>query len=187
VQLPQLLAGPADLAGVGYRTTSDYAVVCDLGVQHFDSTRVGVAVARAAYGEIRRLGSTDERVRSTRWRRSSRQTVQLTITVRASDAHRAFEVAGGLLRTGIHAVGGSTAGWEQLHPQLQVLSAAPQRRRSGRRSGRRGRAAELAALPSPPTWGEWSATARRRLERGPVLPPISSASGPPLQRVIDLR
>ncbi len=168
---------------MGYRTTSDYAVVCDLGVQHFDSPRAGIAMARAAYGEMRRLGTTDERVRSTRWRRSSRQTVQLTITVRAHDAHRAFEVAGGLLRTGIHAVGGSTAGWEQLHPQLHVISAAPQRRRSGRR----GRAAEMAALPSPPTWADWSATARRRMERGPVLPPISSSCGPPLPQVIDLR
>jgi hypothetical protein len=164
---------------VGYRTTSDYAVVCDLGVQHFDSPRAGIAMARAAYGEMRRLGTTDERVRSTRWRRSGRQTVQLTITVRAPDEHRAFELAGGLLRTGIHAVGGSTAGWEQLH----VISAAPQRRRSGRG----GRDPELAALPSPPTWGDWSATARRRMERGPVLPPISSSCGPPLQRVIDLR
>lgn len=167
---------------MGYRTTSDYAVVCDLGVQHFDSRREGIAMARAAYGEMRRLGTTDERVRSTRWRRSSRQTVQLTITVRAHDAHRALELAGGLLRTGIHAVGGSTAGWEQLHPELHLINAAPPRRRSARRGP-----AQLTALPATPTWGEWSATARRRMERGPVLPPISSAYGPPLPRVIDLR
>jgi hypothetical protein len=168
---------------VGYRTTSDYAVVCDLGVQHFDSPRAGVAMARAAYGEMRRLGTIDERVRSTRWRRATRETIQLTITVRATDARGAFEVASGLLRTGIHAVGGSTSGWEQLHPELQVIGAVPQRRRSGRRA----HAADLAALPTPPTWAQWSAAARRRMERGPVLPPLASPCGPARRPVIDLR
>ena len=168
---------------MGYRSTSDYAVVCDLGVQQFDSPRAGFAMARAAYGEMRRLGSADDRVRSTRWRRAGRQAVQLTITVRAPDARRAFEVAGGLLRTGIHAAGGGTVGWEQLHPELQVISAAPQRRRSGPRA----HAADLAALPTPPTWAQWSAAARRHMERGPVLPPLAPACGPPRPQVIDLR
>ncbi len=164
---------------MGYRTTSDYAVVCDLGVQHFDSPRTGVAMARAAYGEMRRLGVADERVRSTRWRRSARHTVELTITVRVTDARQAFEVAGGLLRTGIHAVGGSTAGWELLRPELHVAT------RRGRRGG--ARATEPAALPPPPDWSQWSAASRRRMERAPVLPPLGATCGLPLPGVIDLR
>lgn len=167
---------------MGYRSTSDYAVVCDLGVQHFDSPRAGIAMARAAYGEMRRLGTADERVRSTRWRRAGRRTVQLTITVRATDAHRAFEVAGGLLRTGIHAVGGSTTGWERLHPELHVVNAAaPQRRRSGRRGHVLETTPRAAGARS---WEDWSTLAGRRVERGSLLPPIGSATDP---LVIDLR
>lgn len=168
---------------MGYRTTSDYAVVCDLGVQHFDSPRAGIAMARAAYGEMRRLGTTDERVRSTRWRRSSRETVQLTITVRAHDAHRAFEVAGGLLRTGIHAVGGSTAGWEQLHPRVEPEHRArrgPRRRVPVPESG--------ASLASHRTWDDWSSLAQRRVERGAQLPAFGGqpdTAADPI--VIDLR
>ncbi len=164
---------------MGYRTTSDYAVVCDLGVQHFDSPRAGVAMARAAYGEMRRLGVADERVRSTRWRRSARLSVELTITVRATDARQAFEVAGGLLRTGIHVVGGNTAGWEQLRPEVHVATQRGRRRRA--------RGLEPAALPPPPDWSQWSTAALRRMERAPALPPLGAACGAPSSPVIDLR
>jgi hypothetical protein len=160
---------------------SAFVVDCDLGLQHFDSPRVAASMARAAYGEVRRLGRRDERVRATEWTRRDRDTVRVTVTVDAPDARAAYEVASGLLRTGIHTIGGSTAGWETLRPDWQVRHDPGHRTVGAER------------LAPPPTWATRTAAARRRLESLPQLPPLSAvtrhatghASGMP--SVIDLR
>lgn len=156
-------------------------VDCDLGLQHFDSPRVAASMARAAYGEVRRLGRRDERVRATEWSRRDRYTVRVTVTVDAPDARAAYEVASGLLRTGIHTIGGSTAGWETLRPDWRV-SHEPGHRAAG-----------PDAVDPRPTWATRTAAARRRLDSLPQLPPLSAvthhatghASSTP--SVIDLR
>lgn len=139
-------------------------VDCDLGLQHFDSPRVAASMARAAYGEVRRLGRRDERVRGTEWSRRDRYTVRVSVTVDAPDARAAYEVASGLLRTGIHTIGGSTAGWETLRPDWRV-SHDPGHRAVGPER-----------LAPPPTWATRTDAARRRLESLPQLPPLSAVT-----------
>ncbi len=103
----------------------------------------------------------------------------MTITVEAPSAVHAVELAGTVLRTGIHASGGNTSGWDDIRCDLR---SAP------RRATRRGRrdhgdaAISWAALATVDT-DEWALAGQRarHLDRHDTdLPPLVGA-------VIDLR
>ena len=155
-------------------------MLCDLGLENFDTTRVGYASAKAAFAEVRHLGRLDPQVRSTRLRRPEPLTVQITITVHASSAREAAELATTILRSAVHATGGNTAGWNEL---MAVVVAAP------RPPGRRARRTRSAGPTSPgarfPSWDACSAAARARSASVAPLPPIHDTG--PAHELIDLR
>ena len=161
-------------------TGASYLVVCDLSLQNFDDRRAGYAAAKGAYAEVRRLGRLDQRIRSTRMRRNEPLVVQIAITVEATTPREAFDHCGTILRSALHAIGGSTAGWERLRPQVRRAPTSA-RRRWGR------------PVPSPaaplwepsPDWAACSAAAQRAATASRPLPPLVTTAGGDV--VIDLR
>ena len=158
-------------------TGASYLVVCDLSLQNFDDRRAGYATAKDAYAEVRRL---DLRIRSTRMRRVEPLVVQIAMTVEATAPQHAADLCGTVLRSALHAIGGTTAGWERLRPQVQRASVPP-RRRWGRQVP-----APTAPLWEPPAdWAARSAAAHRAAVASRPLPPLVTPSCGEV--VIDLR
>jgi hypothetical protein len=156
-------------------SAASYLVACDFSLEHFEHPRAGVAVAREVHAEARRLGRADDRVRTTRLRRTATTVVTISVELTAPTPWAAFDLGAAILRTAVHASGGTTAGWEQLRPH--VLPAASRRRaRSGVRPPVR--------LDAPGDWGSFSAAARQRIAALPALPPLRV---PSTDTVIDLR
>jgi hypothetical protein len=152
-------------------------VVCDLSLHSFDDPGVGHARAHDACAEVRRLGRFDDRVRNTRIRCTGPLDVQVEWTVRAAGPSEALELCSVILRSALHAAGNSTAGWELIHPRVQL----------GSRHRRRRSAATAAHRPTVgmPDWAALSAAAQQRMALVPALPPLAAAgSGDTL---IDLR
>lgn len=145
---------------------STYAVCCELGLENYDRPRVGYAAARAAFAEVRQLGRSDRRVRSTRFGRPDRLTARISITLVASSPWEAFDLARAILRTAVHSNGGSTAGWELLRPDVRHGPGT-----------------------SFPSWAECAVAARARSMPHESLPPLRASSselgGAP--QLIDLR
>jgi hypothetical protein len=159
-----------------------YSVACALDLQYFDDPRVGYRTARQAHAELRRLGKLDDAVRATRRRRTDELTVELSVTVDAATASEAFARCSSMLRSAVHATGGSTAGWDQL--DLSVETEQSRRRGSHRRAS----GAQLTRPGTVTTIAEWTAAteaARRRGAPPASLPPLSWA--PSTDAVVDLR
>ena len=104
-------------------TAARYQVVCELDLDHFDDARLGHRTAKRAHTELRRLARRDWRIDSTRLRRHGRRSVEISVTVAAMTSNDALDHCQALLRTAVHATGGSTQGWEQLC--ATVRSATP--------------------------------------------------------------
>ena len=110
-------------------------------------------------------------------RRTGPLTLQVAWSIRAVGTSEAIELCSVILRSALHAVGNSTAGWELLRPQ--VLPGPRRRRRSD--------AATTVGRPTDgvPDWAALSAAAQRRMALVPALPPlVATGSG---QTTIDLR
>ena len=166
-----------------------YEVVCELDLANFDDARVGQRTARRAHAELRRLARRDRRIDSTRLRRTGRQAAEISVTVAAVSAKDALFHCHGLLRTAVHATGGSTRCWEHLC--IQVRGATPV---AGTQS------ASLRHPPTPlavtgtlvgadwagePSWAAMTANEQRRGAVPDSLPPLAGASR--RATVIDLR
>ncbi len=182
--------------------TSRYEVVCELDLGSFDDARVGHRTAKRAHAELRRLARRDGRIDSTRFRRNGRRSVEISLTVAATTSHDAFDHCHAMLRTAVHATGGSTRGWDHLCSEIRAAGPT-----AGPARGTEELAARLA--PSAPTWADlgapgrlpgarpertvaaapgWAAateTAQRRGAAPDWLPPLGW--GPVRQTVIDLR
>jgi hypothetical protein len=155
-----------------------YDVVCDLSYQGFDEARLGLAAARAAAGEVRRLGRRDPTVRSVRSRRRGSQVVEVRLTLDARSSREAFDVASAILRTALHGLGACTAGWESIQPRIGVARA------------RRGGPADRSGMPlwqPPADWAAHAAAARRVTALAATLPPLSAIAQDATPTVIDLR
>ena len=189
-------------------TTARFEVVCELDLGRFDDARLGQRTARRAHAELRRLARRDWRIDSTRRRRNGRHSVEISVTVAAVTSNDALDHCQALLRTAVHATGGSTQGWEHLC--TTVRSATPV---GGTKSATLRRPpAPIGAVPAVPAreplpglsavpgWAAATATAQQRgaapeslppLLQPPLLqPPLSLpplSGGPRRVTVIDLR
>lgn len=147
---------------------------CELGFENFDDSRSGRAAARSATSELRQLARDDWRVAALRCQRRQHSTA-VKLQLRAASSSEALELTVVLLRTAVHASGGATTGWDDLH---RAVAAAAQVTHHGR---------DVTPLMSryrrPETWDEHAAAASR-LAPAPDLPPLALASGVP---AIDLR
>ena len=156
-------------------TSGTFVVSTRLGVELFDDPRQARRCLAEVMAEVHHLRNTDHRIRRARIRRirgSKSRAVELTIA--APSGWQAFEIGSAVVRAAIHAVGGTTAGWEGLRPELSLGAAATPLRRPGPHA----------------SWAELSAAA---LASMPTLPPMRPAVAGPLPRrlvdagVIDLR
>ncbi len=180
-------------------TAARYQVVCELDLDHFDDARLGHRTAKRAHTELRRLARRDWRIDSTRLRRHGRRSVEISVTVAAMTSNDALDHCQALLRTAVHATGGSTQGWEQLC--ATVRSATPV---AGTQSAVLRRPSTPLAPVAPfgaggssdaavngaavPGWAAATATAQQRGAAPESLPPLSPSSGGPRRvTVIDLR
>ncbi len=171
-------------------TAARFDVVCELDLGHFDDLRLGHRTARRAHAELRRLARRDWRIDSTRRRRSGRRSVEISVTVAAATPNDALDHCQALLRTAVHATGGSTHGWEQLC--TSVRSATPVDGTQSATLGRRSTplapvgVGEVAVTGAAvPGWAAATATAQQRGAAPESLPPLSG--GPRRVTVIDLR
>ncbi|MDQ2677314.1 MAG: hypothetical protein M3Y51_01120 [Actinomycetota bacterium] len=184
-----------------------YEVVCELDLANFDDVRVGHRTAKRAHTELRRLARRDGRIASTRFRRAGRSSVEISVTVAASTSDDAFDHCHAMLRTAVHATGGSTHGWEALCSQIRSSTPTPDgTRRAGAapstapgwtparvpdvadpgltRAGTREWGAGRERTDAP-GWAGAAATAARRGAIPEWLPPLTR--GPERDTVIDLR
>jgi hypothetical protein len=93
-----------------------FVVTTELDRSNFDSRAQARGLVRRVGAELRRLERLDDRLSGTGLRRirGGSGMVEATVVVAASSEHAAVQLGVAVLRTGIHAAGGSTAGWNQV-------------------------------------------------------------------------
>lgn len=154
-----------------------FVVTTQLGVERFDDRRRARTQLAAVVAEVKRMRSTDSRVRSVALRRERGSgSYRLDLGVVAPSAWQAFEIGGAVVRAAIHAAGGSTADWASIQPRLHTAAGG-----------------RWELPPRPASWAEADAQAARLLAAMPRLAPMAYDAWGPDHRsagttaVIDLR
>lgn len=172
-------------------TAARYEVVCELDLGHFDDPRLGHRTAKRAHAELRRLARRDWRIDSTRLRRNGRRSVEISVTVAAVKPNDALDHCQAVLRTAVHATGGSTHGWEHLCATVRSADpvdgtrSATLRRPSTPLAVAAAGSSRATSSTGVPGWAAVTAIAQQRGAVPESLPPLAGARR--RVTVIDLR